>query len=406
MRLFNSGLTFGQPSYEPPQFVGFWHPQKPGIRQYFVTDKAGTPYDVTELTTWLFPTTPGQATIDPATVTTPGGFFSSGEQVESDPISIDVKPLPAGEPQDFNGAVGQFEINATPDRINTRLGEPVTLLVELSGAGNWGTLGDPLWPEQADWRVYHQETLSESDITNGQMTGSRLFTQLWTPLREGQLTVPAISYSYFDPVDGQYKTITTRAQTIDVAAGDPGLAAALPQNSASGDASASSGAVNPVQIKPAPPVLTSAAKPLVQQTGFALLFLVPIGMLAGDLSLAYRKRYLETHAADLRRSKAFKRARRQLQRISRRTKNVQLEVAHTILTYLEDQIQQPLTGLSHSTLLQVLQANHFPPALAQRVIETLFAGEASEYTPQQPASYEQVVGSAMLLLEDLEKMRS
>ena len=201
MRLYNSALTFGQPSYEPPQFVGFWHPQKPDIRQYFVSDKDGTPYDVTELTTWLFPTTPGQATIDPATVTTPGGFFSSGEQVQSDPISIDVKPLPDGEPQDFNGAVGQFEIKATPDRIHTRLGEPVTLVVELRGAGNWGTLGDPIWPEQADWRVYNQETLSQSDISNGQMSGARLYTQLWTPLKEGQLSLPAVQYSYFDPAD-------------------------------------------------------------------------------------------------------------------------------------------------------------------------------------------------------------
>ncbi len=165
-------------------------------------------------------------------------------------------------------------------------------------------------------------------------------------------------------------------------------------------------AVNSVPVKPAPPVLTSAAKPLVQQTGFALLFLVPIGMVAGDLSLAYRKRYMDTHAADRRRSKAYKRARRQLQRIPRRTKNVQLEVAHILLAYLEDQIQQPLKGLSHSSLLQVLQANQFSAELSQRVIETLFAGEASEYTPQQPASYEEVVHSAMLLLEDLEKIRS
>ena len=105
---------------------------------------------MTELTTWLFPTTPGQATIDPATVTTSGGFFTRGAQVQSDPISIEVKPLPAGAPADFNGAVGQFEIKATPDRLSTRLGEPVTLQVELSGAGNWGTLGDPQLAERCE----------------------------------------------------------------------------------------------------------------------------------------------------------------------------------------------------------------------------------------------------------------
>jgi hypothetical protein len=115
---------------------------------------------------------------------------------------------------------------------------------------------------------------------------------------------------------------------------------------------------------------------------------------------------METHAGELRRSKAYKRARRQLQRIPRRTKNVQLEVARIMLTYLEDLIQEPLTGLSHSALAQVLQQNRFSPESAQRVIETLFAGETSEYTPQQPASYEQVVRPAMLLLDDLENNRS
>jgi hypothetical protein len=254
--------------------------------------------------------------------------------------------------------------------------------------------------------VYNQGTRSQSNITNGQMTGSRLYEQLWAPLTEGKLTLPAIHYTYFDPAAGQYRTITTQAQTIDVAPGDPGLTASLPQNSASGQASTPTGAAALVQIKSTPAVLTSTPRPLTQQTGFMLLVLVPVGLVMGDLSLAYRKHYMETHAAHLRRSKAYKRARRQLKAISRRSKNVQLEVARIMLTYLEDQIQQPLTGLSHSALAQVLQANHFSPELTQRVIETLFAGEASEYTPQQPASYEQVLRSAMLLLEDLEKSRS
>ena len=406
LRLYNNVMSFGQPNYDSPQFVGFWHPQKPDVRQYSVTGNDGTPYDVTELTSWLFPTTPGQATIDPATVSMPGGFFTSGSQVQSDPISIEVKPLPEGAPADFNGAVGQFEIKATPDRLSTRLGEPVTLQVELSGAGNWGTLGDPQWPGDASWRVYNQDTRSQSDTAGGQMTGSRLYEQLWTPLVEGKLTLPAIQYTFFDPVAGQYRTISTQAQTIDVAPGNPNLAASLPQNVTTGKAPALAGGTIPAQLKPAPVVLTSAAKPLTKQPGFLLLFLVPLGLVMGDLSLAYRKHFLETNAAHLRRSQAYKRARRQLQRISRRSKNVQLEVARIMLTYLEDLIQQPLTGLSHSNLVQVLQAHHISPELSQRVIETLFAGEASEYTPRQPASYEQVVRAAMLLLEDLEKSRS
>jgi hypothetical protein len=302
--------------------------------------------------------------------------------------------------------VGQFEIQASTDRTSTPLGEPVTLRVELRGSGNWGTLGEPTWPSDENWRVYQNDTEERVNMSKGTMTGSRVYEQLWTPLVEGQLTLPAIQYSYFDPQTGQYQTITTEAQTIEVTPGDPGLAAPISQTTSSSQASPSSDLASAMQIKPTPAVFSKTATPLTQQTGFWLLFLVPVGLVAGDLSLAYRKHYLQAHAADLRRSGAYKHACRQLKRIPRRSKNVQMEVAQIILTYLEDQIQQPLTGLSHNSLLQVLQTNQISPELARRVIGTLFVGEASEYTSLQPASYEDVLRSAMQLLEDLEKSRS
>jgi hypothetical protein len=254
--------------------------------------------------------------------------------------------------------------------------------------------------------VYHNDSQEQVNMSEGTMTGSRVYEQLWTPLVEGQLTLPAIQYSYFDPQTGQYQTLTTEAQTIEVTPGDPGLAASISQTTSSIQPSSSSDKAAGMQIKPTPAVFSRAATPLTRQTGFWLLFLVPVGLVIGDLTLAYRKHFLQTHASDLRRSQAYKRARRQLKRIPRRSKNVQLEVAQIILTYLEDQIQQPLTGLSHSSLLQLLQANQISPELARRVIDALFIGEASEYTSLQPASYEDVLRSAMQLLEDLEKSRS
>jgi hypothetical protein len=402
----NARSSMGQPDFQLPQYNGFWHPQKPEVQQYLGQDGNGLIYNVLDLDTVLFPTLPGPATIDPAEISTSGGLFSNAEQVQSDPIQINVKPLPAGAPTGFNDAVGQFALQASTDRTSTPLGEPVTLRVELRGSGNWGTLGEPAWPSEESWRVYQKDPQEQIKQLKGTLTGSRVYEQLWTPLVEGQLTIPAIQYSYFDLQAGQYQTITTEPQTIEVTPGDPGLAAAISPAAPSNQVPSSSNPAAAMQIKPTPAEFSKSATPLTQQTGFWLLFLVPVGLVIGDLSLEYRKYYLRTHAADLRRSQAYKRARRQLKRISRRSKNVQLEVAQILLTYLEDQIQQPLTGLSHNMLLQVLQANHFSSALAQRVIDTLFAGEASEYTSLQPASFDDVLRSAMQLLEDLEKNRS
>ncbi len=159
----------------------------------------------------------------------PGGFFSPDVDVQSDPITIEVQPLPAGAPADFNGAVGQFQLSATPDRTSTRLGEPVTLRVELSGVGNWGTLGDPHWPSRhAVARLQQQDRFAKQD-REWRDDGHARVQQLFTPLTEGKLTLPAITYSYFDPTTKQYQTLSTDALTIDVAPGNPNVAVSLPQ---------------------------------------------------------------------------------------------------------------------------------------------------------------------------------
>ena len=400
-RLYSSMMLLGQPDYQAPKFVGFWHTGEPDVQQYSVTADDGTQYDVSELTTWLFPTTAGTATIDPARVSASGGFFSPNVDVQSNPITIDVQPLPAGAPADFNGAVGHFQLSATPDRISTRLGEPVTLRVELSGVGNWGTLGDPHWPSSAQWRVFNNKTDSQSKIVNGEMTGTRVYEQLFTPLAEGKLTLPAITYSYFDPMNKQYHTLSTNALTIDVAPGNPNVASSLPKNNAPAKSSDQAAAPT-LTLKPAPLTLLSEAQPLTQQPMFGLLFILPVGLVAGELAVGARKHYLNSNAARLRRSRALKHAQRQLKR-ARRSRNVQIETGHIVLVYLEDQIQMPLTGLSHSTLAQLLQQHHVLPALIERVIAALFVGEASEYSQAKPQTKDDVVKSTGRLLEDLEK---
>jgi hypothetical protein len=151
----------------------------------------------------------------------------------------------------------------------------------------------------------------------------------------------------------------------------------------------------------------SEAQPLTSQPLFGLLFIVPVGLVAGELAVSTRKHYLNANAARLRRSRALKRAQRQLKRASRsrgtRGKNVQIATGRIVVTYLEDQIQTPLTGLPHSTLTQLLLQHHVSPALTARVIAALFVGEASEYSPAKPPTKDDVVKNTNRLLEDLEK---
>ena len=132
-------------------------------------------------------------------------------------------------------------------------------------------------------------------------------------------------------------------------------------------------------------------KPLTQQPLFGLLFIVPVGLVAGELAVSARKHYLKANAARLRRSRALKHAQRQLKR-ARRSKKVQIETGRIVLVYLEDQIQTPLIGLSHSTLAQLLQQRHLSPALIDRVIAALFVRRSKRVQSGQAAN-EQTMSS-------------
>ena len=53
----------------------------------------------------------GPITVEPARLIIPGGFFSSGTELQTQPVVVDIKPLPANAPASFNGAVGQFTLS-------------------------------------------------------------------------------------------------------------------------------------------------------------------------------------------------------------------------------------------------------------------------------------------------------
>ena len=126
-RLYNRVPLFSRPNYQPPQMSGFWSedlPQSPPAQ----TTIEGLPYNVTELRTILFPTSAGAAHIGSAqlavTIENLGSdpfsqdffaqFFGRAEQktLQTEPLTVHVKPLPDPKPADFDGAVGHFALSA------------------------------------------------------------------------------------------------------------------------------------------------------------------------------------------------------------------------------------------------------------------------------------------------------
>ncbi|UOF01391.1 BatD family protein [Bdellovibrio reynosensis] len=204
-----------------PSLRGFWKEiieEVPSI-QFSEEVVNGVPWKKALLASHaLFPIKAGTANIDEykikSRVRTPaqgfGGFFGKPYEYtkSSARVPIKVKPLPVeGRPSDFTGAVGQFEVNATVEGTSVPVNQPLSLRVRFEGAGNAKLIDLPAinWPTGLE----QYDTKSESKFfKNGR--SFKEFEVLVIPRQEGDLTIPAISVSMFDPQTKKYTTRSTQ----------------------------------------------------------------------------------------------------------------------------------------------------------------------------------------------------
>ncbi|MBO4618535.1 MAG: BatD family protein [Victivallales bacterium] len=148
----------------------------------------------------------------------PFGMFGNYKTITNacDEITLEVQPLPTeGQPADFTGIVGQLRVNASLSTSEATVGEPVLLDLALSGVPN---LTDAKLPDLAKnpefashFKVFGDDPALEKD-------GQTVFQRTLRATTPGELTIPPIPFSYFDPKAREYRTATTQPIPLKVTA--------------------------------------------------------------------------------------------------------------------------------------------------------------------------------------------
>jgi len=224
-----------------PDLKGFWKEiieEIPGL-QFTEEDVNGVRFRKAMLASHaLFPIKPGTAVIDEFKIKgkvrlpTQFGWGQLAEYTKSSKRTpITVLPLPTeGKPLSFSGAVGQFQIQTQIEGLQFPTNQPFSIKIRFEGSGNAKLIELPpiQWPEGLE--VY--DTKSESKFfKDGQ--SYKEFEVLLVPKKVGEVKLPAIHFSYFDPQSKQYVTKSTEEMNLKIIQGS-----ATPQNvlaAASGD---------------------------------------------------------------------------------------------------------------------------------------------------------------------------
>ncbi len=382
LRFYRALDPFGRIEYKAPTFNGAWSEAVPGQTDY-ATEAAGRSYLVTELKHVLFPTVAGEVVIDPARLVLPGDFLGApGVEIASDPVTLDVQPLPAGAPASFQGAVGQFTMQSEVSASDVKVGDAITQRVAIAGAGNVGQITDPLWATDPAWRAFDSKATTDSEFQNGKLAGERRIERALVPTQPGQLTVPGAEFSYFDPAAGQYRTLSSEPVELAVAA-DPNAPVAQPQADP-GQPTAAPVAMHP-DLRPIKVAAASqgfvATPSLPQRPAYWALWALPVALLAGQHTWQRRQRFNRANAATLRSQRAARRAMRDLRDAEKRPE-VAGEAASRILNdYVSARLQRPVNGLTQRALADLLLLHNVSPSLTARVQALLTRCEAARYAP-------------------------
>jgi hypothetical protein len=217
-------------------------------------------------------------------------FFNQGEQKQvslaSEPVSVESLPLPeADKPANFTDAVGDFTMTATAGPTNLTVGDPITVRVQISGRGALDAVTLPRQDAWRDFKTYPPTTKLETSDQFG-FQGTKTFEQIVSPLNSDVRELPPLSFSFFNPGDGQYHTLTQPAVPLIVKA-----AGASPLPALAANASPSSENPPPQDILPIHEnlgMLESRTVPLIAQPKFLALQSLPVLAFLG--AFIWRKR--------------------------------------------------------------------------------------------------------------------
>ena len=226
-------ITSNWREIDTPKYADFWSQNidNQGNLKIYEGKYNGEDYRYVILrTTVLYPQKTGELNIEPLTLDVPidvrsnrrdlfGRYLMTrvNKTISAGNRTISVKPLPqVGKPENFTGAVGNFDFKVTTNKTQLDANESLELNVSVSGNGNLKLFDLPSVTFPNSLEVYEPTRNEDIKTQMSGMTGSISSNYTVVPQFKGNYPIRPISFSYFDPKTETYKTQTSQEIIIEV----------------------------------------------------------------------------------------------------------------------------------------------------------------------------------------------
>ena len=352
----------------------------------------------------LYPQQSGTLTIDPAELTavaqvvvqsrTVDPFFGSGREVfnvprkvQSQKVNIEVKPLPAGAPGSFNGAVGRFTLEETlpPDRIAANSASTYT--VKISGTGNLTLVQAPKLTLPTSFEQYNVKTTESINTSANGISGYRQFEYPFIARAEGSYPVAPVEFTYFDPERMDYVTLRSRPLTLEVtpdASGGDGSPVLQNRGMSKEDVRLLGQDIRFIKLGPGE--LERHREPFLFSTAYWLALALML-LLFGGSYVTLRRRMREMQNVALVRGKRankvavqrFRAAKRYMEEENRHA--FYEEMLRALWGYMSDKFNIPVANLTKENVREELHKRGVPAEQSQRFTAIVTRCDEAQYSP-------------------------
>ncbi|MGQ1890493.1 BatD family protein [Thermophagus sp. OGC60D27] len=315
--------------------------------------------------------------------------------VTSKGLTINVKPLPTPQPDNFSGYVGSLNMSVSTSQNNANVNDGITLKTVLSGTGNLKVAGDPQFNIPPDFDVFDPSTSSNLSTTYLGHKGTKTYEQLIIPRHPGTYEIPPVEYVYFDPSVGKYKTLKSKPVVIKV----EGSETDAPVNRSNVSGPIGTTSRESVQflgqdiryIKTKNGTLKPSNTFFFGTWKFYLGYLIPF-LLFVLVSIIFRQKIKENANIQLKKTKrANKLAQKRLKKAASHLKSGNKEAFFEELSrglwgYISDKLVIPVADLTRDNVKDELKSHGAQQETIDQLLEILDTCEYARYAPDDSES--------------------
>lgn len=403
---------------EAPQYNGFWNQEiKVGSFPVKMGKYNGEDYRYIVLQkALLIPTRTGKLTIDPMkmdiVIGVPTGradFFGNvitknvRREFASPKKVIRPKDLPLdGKPDNFTGAVGQFNFDVSLSKGVLKTNESSQINVAVSGKGNLKLFELPEVKTPVELEKYQPERKEKVKITTEGLQGSVADIYTVVPQYKGKYKIPSIGFSFFNPKTKKYTSINTEDLYVDVTEGKE---LEIKTSGVQKKVVVLTGK-NFRYIQTKSDFETNETNDFYKSNLFYILFFLPLILIPIIIIIDKVNEKRNSDVAGLKSRKAERLAKKYLSEAEEKLGEKEafyVALERALHNYLKGKLDVETVDISKENITKILESKNTREESIKRFIDVLKSSDFARYTPVTNTEMKQELERAKKILVELDK---